>query len=133
LVSRGWAKILSYKIIVKLKMKEVDNMDIAKEEARKLIEKLPDQATWDDIIYEFYVKKKLDVALKAAEEGARRLSRGSKEKTSFVMRLEWTEPAISDLQDIRDYIKKDSEHSKYKFVLATKKNIEEKISEIKKI
>ncbi|GBE05006.1 hypothetical protein BMS3Abin10_00625 [bacterium BMS3Abin10] len=44
-------------------------MNIAKEEARRLIDKLPDQATWDDIIYEFYVKKKLDVALKAAEEG----------------------------------------------------------------
>ena len=44
-------------------------MDIIKEEAKKLIDKLPDQATWDDIMYEFYVKKKLSVALKAVEEG----------------------------------------------------------------
>ncbi len=44
-------------------------MSIVKEEAKKLIDKLPDQATWDDIMYEFYVKKKLSVALKAAEEG----------------------------------------------------------------
>jgi len=44
-------------------------MNIAKEEARKLIDKLPDQATWDDIMYEFYVRKKLEVALKAAQEG----------------------------------------------------------------
>lgn len=44
-------------------------MSIIKEEAKKLIDKLPDQATWDDIIYEFYVKKKLAVALEAAEEG----------------------------------------------------------------
>ena len=44
-------------------------MSIVKEEARDLIERLPDQATWDDIMYEFYVKKKLAVALKAAEEG----------------------------------------------------------------
>ena len=44
-------------------------MNIAKEEAKKLIDKLPDQATWDDIMYEFYVKKKLEVALKAADEG----------------------------------------------------------------
>ena len=44
-------------------------MNIAKEEARKLINKLPDQATWDDIMYEFYVRKKIEVALKAAEEG----------------------------------------------------------------
>ncbi|HLG29721.1 MAG TPA: hypothetical protein VI387_05875 [Candidatus Brocadiales bacterium] len=44
-------------------------MSIVKEEAKKLIDKLPDEATWDDIMYEFYVKKKLAVALKAAEEG----------------------------------------------------------------
>ncbi len=44
-------------------------MNIAKEEAKKLIDKLPDQANWDDIMYEFYVRKKLEVALKAAEEG----------------------------------------------------------------
>jgi hypothetical protein len=30
---------------------------------------LPDYATWDDIMYELYVKKKLAVALRAAEEG----------------------------------------------------------------
>ena len=40
-------------------------MGAAKEEARKLIETLPDHATWDDIMYEFYVKKKL---AKASEE-----------------------------------------------------------------
>jgi len=44
-------------------------MNIVKEEARRLIDKLPEQATWDDIMYEFYVKKKLEVALKAAQEG----------------------------------------------------------------
>ncbi len=44
-------------------------MNLTKKEARKLIDNLPDQATWDDIMYEFYVKKKLTVALKAAEEG----------------------------------------------------------------
>jgi len=44
-------------------------MNIVKEEAKRLIDKLPEQATWDDIMYEFYVKKKLTVALKAAEKG----------------------------------------------------------------
>jgi len=44
-------------------------MSIAKEEAKKLIGRLPDHATWDDIMYELYVKKKLALALKAAEEG----------------------------------------------------------------
>ena len=44
-------------------------MSIIKEEAKKLIDRLPDQVTWDDIMYEFYVKKKLTIALRAAEEG----------------------------------------------------------------
>jgi hypothetical protein len=44
-------------------------MSIVKEEAKELIDKLPDHATWDDIMYEFYVKKKIADALKAAEEG----------------------------------------------------------------
>ena len=44
-------------------------MGIIIEEAKKLIDKLPDKATWDDIMYEFYVKKKLAVALEADKEG----------------------------------------------------------------
>jgi predicted transcriptional regulator len=44
-------------------------MSIVKEEAKKLIDNLPDHATWEDIMYEFYVKKKIEVALKAVEEG----------------------------------------------------------------
>jgi len=32
-------------------------MSIVKEEAKKLIDKLPEYATWDDIMYELYVKK----------------------------------------------------------------------------
>ena len=41
----------------------------AKNEAKKLIDKLPDHATWDDIIYELYVKQKLEGALNAAKDG----------------------------------------------------------------
>ena len=41
-------------------------MGAAREEARKLIDLLPDHATWDDIMYEFYVKKKLAKALDEA-------------------------------------------------------------------
>jgi hypothetical protein len=44
-------------------------MGTAKEEARKLIDLLPDHATWDDIMYEFYVKKKLSKALDEAAAG----------------------------------------------------------------
>jgi predicted transcriptional regulator len=44
-------------------------MDTVKDEARKLIDSMPDHATWDDVMYEFYVKKKLEQALKEAAEG----------------------------------------------------------------
>ena len=44
-------------------------MSGVKEEARRLIDGLPDEATWEDVLYEFYVKKKIDLALQAAEAG----------------------------------------------------------------
>ncbi len=44
-------------------------MKIVKEEAKKLIDKLPDEATWDDVMYEMYVRKKIDKGIKAADEG----------------------------------------------------------------
>jgi len=44
-------------------------MNIVKEEAKRMIDRLPDNATWDDIMYELYVKKKIAAGLKAAEEG----------------------------------------------------------------
>ncbi len=44
-------------------------MGSAKEEAKELIDKLPEEATWDDIMYEFYVKKKIEIGLRAGEEG----------------------------------------------------------------
>ena len=40
-----------------------------KEEAKRLIESLPENASWDDIMYQLYVKKKLSESLKAANEG----------------------------------------------------------------
>jgi len=44
-------------------------MGTVKEEARRLIDSMPEQATWDDVMYEFYVKKKLEWALKQADDG----------------------------------------------------------------
>ena len=44
-------------------------MGIAKEEAKELIERLPDTATWDDIIYEMYVKTKIARGLQDLEDG----------------------------------------------------------------
>jgi hypothetical protein len=45
-------------------------MSPVKEEAKNIIEDLPDTASWDDIMYEFYVRKKIDLGLEAAEAGA---------------------------------------------------------------
>ncbi len=44
-------------------------MPSAKDAARQIIDHLPDQATWDDIMYELYVKQKIEAGLKAADEG----------------------------------------------------------------
>jgi len=44
-------------------------MQTAKQAARQMIDQVPDQASWDDIMYELYVKQKLEKGLKAVEEG----------------------------------------------------------------
>ena len=44
-------------------------MNTAVDEARKLIETMPKTATWDDIMNQFYVKRKLRSALEAEKEG----------------------------------------------------------------
>ncbi len=44
-------------------------MFTVKEESIHLIQSLPDSVTWDDIIYEMYVKKKIEKGLKDIEEG----------------------------------------------------------------
>lgn len=44
-------------------------MQSLKEMARELIEHLPDTATFDDLMYEFYVRQKIEAGLKAVDEG----------------------------------------------------------------
>lgn len=44
-------------------------MSSAKDAARQIIEHLPEQATWDDIMYELYVKQKIEVGLADIEAG----------------------------------------------------------------
>ena len=44
-------------------------MSSVKEEAHRLIDRLPEEATWDDLLYEFHVKRKIEAGLKAVEEG----------------------------------------------------------------
>jgi hypothetical protein len=40
-----------------------------KEEARKLIEKLPENCTWDDLMYEIYVRQAIESGLVDSEAG----------------------------------------------------------------
>lgn len=40
-----------------------------KPDARELIERLPDSATWDDLAYEVYVRQAIELGLTDAEAG----------------------------------------------------------------
>jgi predicted transcriptional regulator len=44
-------------------------MATPKEAAKQLIDHLPEQASWDDIMYELYVKQKIEAGLRAVNEG----------------------------------------------------------------
>ncbi len=44
-------------------------MNTVKEEARQVIERLPDHATWDELLYELYVRQKIAIGIQAADEG----------------------------------------------------------------
>ena len=44
-------------------------MQTVKQAAQQLIEQVSDQASWDDIMYELYVKQKLEKGLKAVTDG----------------------------------------------------------------
>lgn len=44
-------------------------MQTAKQAAKQIIDQVSDQASWDDIMYELYVKQKIEKGLKAVEDG----------------------------------------------------------------
>jgi predicted transcriptional regulator len=44
-------------------------MATVKEEARELVERLAEEASWDDLLYEIYVRKKIAMGLEAADAG----------------------------------------------------------------
>jgi hypothetical protein len=39
-----------------------------KDEARRLVDQLPEDATWEDLMYEIYVRQKIEAGLKASDE-----------------------------------------------------------------
>jgi len=40
-----------------------------REDARRLVERLPSDATWEDLQYEIYVRQAIDAGLKDSREG----------------------------------------------------------------
>ncbi len=38
-------------------------------EARRLVDELPDDATWDDLMYEIYVRQAIETGLRDSQEG----------------------------------------------------------------
>ncbi len=44
-------------------------MDTAKEEVRKMLERLPDDVSFEDIQYHIYVREKIERGLKNVQEG----------------------------------------------------------------
>jgi hypothetical protein len=40
-----------------------------KEEARKLVEKLPENSTWEDLVHEIYVRQTIEVGLADSQAG----------------------------------------------------------------
>lgn len=44
-------------------------MPTAKKQALEMVKKLPEKATWDDIMYEIYIRKKVAAGIQAADEG----------------------------------------------------------------
>lgn len=44
-------------------------MSTIKEMAKQLIERLPEEATWTDVMYELYVKQKIHAGLASAAAG----------------------------------------------------------------
>jgi hypothetical protein len=52
-----------------------------KEEAKRLIERLPDNATWDDVEYEIYVRRAVDAGLSDSDAG--RIESNAEVRKSF--------------------------------------------------
>jgi hypothetical protein len=44
-----------------------------KQEAYKILNQLPDQATWDDLMHQIYVRQAIEAGIKDSDEGRTRL------------------------------------------------------------
>jgi predicted transcriptional regulator len=46
----------------------VDSISL-KDEAHRLIDRLPEEATWDDLMYEIYIRQAIEAGLRDSEAG----------------------------------------------------------------
>ena len=67
--ARKGTELAFWSLCASYQNRDLENMSTTKEEAINLITRLPDEVNWDDIMYEMYVKKKIDLGIKAADEG----------------------------------------------------------------
>jgi predicted transcriptional regulator len=44
-------------------------MDTLREEAHRLVDQLPEGASWDDLMYQIYVRQKIEAGRRAIAEG----------------------------------------------------------------
>lgn len=44
-------------------------LSTVKQEARRIVEQLPNDATWDDLFYEIYVRQTIEAGLRDCREG----------------------------------------------------------------
>lgn len=44
-------------------------MTTVKKQALEIVKKLPEKATWEDVMYQIYVRKKIETGINAADEG----------------------------------------------------------------
>jgi len=59
-------------------------MSSVKEQARELIERLPENATWKDVLYEIYVRQEIEAGIRDLDEG--RVQEHEKVKQRFLGR-----------------------------------------------
>jgi hypothetical protein len=44
-------------------------MGTIKSKAKEMIDRLPDEATWEDLMYQIYVRQAIEAGIKDADEG----------------------------------------------------------------
>jgi hypothetical protein len=47
----------------------MDDVRDVKQEAHKLVDRLPDDASWDDLMYDIYVRQAIDAGLEDVQQG----------------------------------------------------------------